>query len=261
MITDTDHFYLDRSARSLLSTRLGEIRDWLVDELDNAITRQTAFGSGQATRHGQNDDPADVFDLNASDVAHDLFGTLRAWTYHVCTERQLPWPGEGRASHFAGWLDGHLIDLALTEQAPTAVDEITDAWKRAKSAIDTPGGREFAGPCQSPAQPTVTCAGVYVRRGTDTYTCRACGIACDIPAMKSKLHDGLLERAYTARELATALSVEVGDTVPYERVRNWIRRGKLEAVDDDPGTGATTYSLAAALTLYNATPRRSRMTG
>ncbi|MFC7450533.1 hypothetical protein [Rhodococcus daqingensis] len=259
MITDTDHFYLDRSTRSLLSTRLGEIRDWLVDELDNAITRQTAFGSGQAIRHGQNDDPADVFDLNASDVAHDLLGTLRTWTNHVCTRRHLAWPGDGRAQHFAGWLDRHLIDLALTEQAQTATDQITDVWKRAKAAIDTPGGREFAGPCQSPAQPAVLCSGVYVRRGTDTYTCRACGIDCDIPTMKSALHDDILEYSYTARQLADALTREVGDTVPYERVRNWVRRGKLEAIDaDDDGTER--YSLAAALTLYNATPTKATRT-
>ncbi|MDF3309768.1 hypothetical protein P3H15_32640 [Rhodococcus sp. T2V] len=259
MITDADHFYLDRSARSLLSTRLQEIRDWIVDELDNAITRQTALGTQETTRQARSDDTADVLDLNASDAAHDLHGTLRVWTHHVCTARKLPWPGEGRAQHFARWLDGHVIDLALTEQAPVAVDEITDAWKRAKDAIDPPQGREFAGPCQSPEQPAVSCLGVYVRRGTDAWTCRTCSVTCDITAMQADLHDQVLEYGYTANQLATALSREVGDTVPYERVRNWVRRGKLSPIDaDDDGTQR--FSLNDALTLYNATPSRTART-
>lgn len=143
MTTDTDHLYLDRDTLRLLSDRLGKVRDWVAAELENAITNQVAFTNKTIQRATKDDEVPLAFNVRASDVAYQLTGTLRGWVLHVCTARDLPWPGEGRAPHFAVWLDRHLIDLALTEEAPTAYAQIIEAFDAAWTTIDRPPVREY----------------------------------------------------------------------------------------------------------------------
>ena len=252
----TDDNYLSRAEIQLLSGRLKEIAEWVVEELDNAICRQTAFNApygDDASR--RSDDVADMFNNTASVVAHDLHDVLRAWVEHVCTRKHFPWPGDQRATGYAKWLDRHLIDLALTEEAPQAMDEICDAWKRAKRAIDRPAPQQFAGRCQSDL-PGVRCGGVYVWPGTLEKKCDACGVTCDVQKMQAVLHAEVEGRFYTGPDLATALSISTKTKVPFERVRNWIRRGKLEAATQNP-QGKLMYRLSDAKALNERRRKKS----
>lgn len=243
----TDDLYLTREECRLLSTRLRELASWVIAELDATICRQVAYADPLDTPVRSSDDEANVFNEHASNVAHDVHGTLRKWVKHVCGQRQLAWPGESRASGYATWIDRHLIDLSLTEEAGQAFMEITDSWKQAKKAIDRPAPMEFAGVCQSDL-PGVTCDGVYVRPGTDTVTCQGCGVACDVQKMQMQMRDAIADRLYQASELATALTIVTGEKVTFERVRNWIRRDQLVAVADQHGQAL--YRLTDAQDLF-----------
>lgn len=256
MTNDSDHLYLDRSAIQLLSTRLRDILDRLLDELDNVITRQVAFSDRSAERSGTDSETPLAFNDHASEISWALRDTVRSWTLHVCTARNLTWPGDGRAAHFASWLDKHLIDLALTSEAPQAFDEISHIWKEVCIVVDRPGSKEFVGRCQSDA-PEVRCTGIYVRPDTQRYDCRACGVVSEVPRMRSKLLDALGQRTYTASELASALSIRAEDVVPFERIRNWVRRGQLTPAEPT-GHDVPRYSLDRALDLYNRNPPRRR---
>ncbi|AMS03310.1 hypothetical protein BJD62_gp67 [Gordonia phage Lucky10] len=237
-MTDDHNHYLARHEIRLLSERLRELRDWVCHDLDDTISRQVAFGDKQ---DGKRTETPVVFNENAAEVAAVLHGTLRAWVEHTCTHSTRVWPGEQRSAHYAGWLDRHLIDLAKTEEAPTAVDELTDAWKQAKRAIDRPQDQEFAGPCQSTTD-GVECAGVYCPKNADLKNCQTCGATIDIPALRVTMEEVMRDRLYTKQELRTALVIYLKKPVPRSTIDGWISRGRLA---DHAGK----YRLDEALTL------------
>ncbi|ORL00989.1 hypothetical protein A6F56_01170 [Prescottella equi] len=133
-----DQLNLDRSQIRLLVDRLDLIVEWVAEELENAITCQVAFTDKTLARVTSDGETPLAFNERASDCAHQLLGTLRAWTNHVATEKGLPWPGDGRAPHFARWLSRHIYDVAGTDQAGDAFTEILDAYDNALHTIDRP---------------------------------------------------------------------------------------------------------------------------
>lgn len=137
----TEHHHLDNTQISLLVDRLDQIAGWVTEELDNAITGQTVFRDKTLGTPGSNETPL-AFNERASDFAHELLGTLRAWTNHVATQRGLPWPGDGRTPHYARWLSTHVYDLARTDQADDAYTEIIGAYEAVFNVIDRPKVRE-----------------------------------------------------------------------------------------------------------------------
>ncbi|MBM4587600.1 hypothetical protein GS507_05255 [Rhodococcus hoagii] len=132
----TDH--LDRGRISLLVDRLDQIADWVHDELENAITCQVAFTDKTLARVTSDGETPLAFNERASDCAHELLGSLREWTNYVATEKDLPWPGDGRAPHYAHWLSRHIYDLAGTDLAAEAFTEIIDSYNHATTVVDRP---------------------------------------------------------------------------------------------------------------------------
>lgn len=252
-MADVDNLYLERHEIKALSERLKELAGWVFEELDTTIARTVAFSDESDVPH-RSDDRVLVFNAEVSDVAADVLGTLRVWTGHVCTARQRDWPGDGRAPMYAKWLDRNLIDLALTDEAFQAFDEITDAWKRAKHAIDRPAPREFAGPCQSDTD-GLSCGGVYVKPDTDSIKCRTCDVVCDVAGMQDKMHEEIKNRQYIGVEISTALTLLTGEKISFERVRSWIRREKLIASSYDD-EGLPLYRLNEALDLLERSRRK-----
>lgn len=249
---DVDNMYLSRAEIRLLSERLKELGGWVSDELDTTIARTVAFSDESDIPH-RSDERVLVFNAEASDTAFEILGTLRAWVEHTCTARQREWPGNGRIPMYAKWMDRHLIDLALTDRAAQAMDEITDAWKRAKRAIDRPAEREFAGPCQSDVD-GLSCDGVYVAPKSDSVKCRTCAVVCDVAKMQEQMHEEVKGRQYLGTELSTALTLVTGGTIAYGRVRNWINREQLLPSGTDR-EGRPLYRLNDALEVLEKTRR------
>lgn len=245
---NVDGFFLTRDQMKALQRELRTIPG-LVRELDTAITRQTAFGDFTDARPTDPDEAPLEFNDHASDIATELHGAVRNAVLAVCTQqKQLTWPGEGRAPAYARWLDRHIIDIALTETARDIDRHIHAAVKRARAAIDRPAPLEFAGPCQSDL-PGVTCDGVYVRPGTDAVKCFGCAVTCDVQKMQQQMRTAVAERLWTSQELATAMSITLGTEVPFERIRNWVRRGKLTPAS---GKGKDAiFRLDEAIALWN----------
>lgn len=221
----TRDLYLDKTQIRLLATRLRDIHQWAAEALDDTICRIVAHDR-QPSRSG--DRPLEL-DLTASDVAADALGTLRTWADHICTHSTVPWPGEQRIANWARFLDRHLIDLAKTEEAEQAHDEISDVHKRVMRAIDRPEAPEFVGPCQAPreAGESGLCAGVYCPRGRDTIHCRTCDLDIDVPTVREATEEAMRDRLFTKAELRTAL-VRFTDKPPSRRtIDRWIQKRKL----------------------------------
>lgn len=219
----TDDLYLTRPQIQQLSTKLRGLSTWMLHDLDDVICRRTRYNDKQT---GSNSFERPVeFHVKASDCAQDVQGVLRAWVWTVTTQRGLTWPGEQRTHLHAAWLDRHLIDLALCEDAGEALDEITDAWKRVNRFIDRPMVPEFIGPCQSDND--ARCEGLYCRRGQDVFDCHTCGVTVDVPAVRAAVEEDMRGRLFTKGELRTALVMYAKQTVSRHMVDGWIRRGRL----------------------------------
>lgn len=252
--TNVDGFFLTREQMKALQAELKRIPG-LVTELDNAITRQTAFGDFTDARPQDPDEAPVEFNDHASDIAVELHGAVRNAVLAVCTQQKLPWPGEHRAGPYAVWLREHIIDVTLTETADRLDRDIHAAVKRARAAIDRPAPLEFAGPCQSDL-PGVQCDGVYVRPGTDAVKCLGCGVACDVRQMQTQMRAELATVLYRPAELAAAMSIYLGTEVGFERIRNWIRRGKLIPAAGRDEDKTSKYRLNEAIELWNRRPTR-----
>lgn len=248
-MTDTDHLYLTREQRRTLSTRLKDISTWAADALDDAIIRRVA---GHRTPGKTGERPLE-YNERLSLLAEEATSTYRAWAQDMCTNSTARWPGEKRLAGWATWIDHHLVDLSKLQEAPQALDELTDVHKRIMAAIDVHQAPEFVGPCQSDdaaaiakgatiADP-VTCKGIYCPRGRKTFDCGTCGVTIDVPTVRASVEEDMRGRLFTKKDLRTALVMFAKIPVTMNRIDNWIKRGRLI----DKGNGM--FALDEALQL------------
>jgi hypothetical protein len=149
------------------------------------------------------------------------------WAEHVCQHSTVKWPGEQRIAEWARWLDRHLIDLAKTEEAPQAVDEIGDVHRRIMRVIDLPPVPEFVGPCQAPKDSSARCGGVYCPKGRETLHCRTCDVDIDVPSVRAATEETMRDKVFSKSELRIAL-VRFTDRPPSRRtIDRWIAKGLL----------------------------------
>lgn len=220
----TDALNLDRSEISLLVDRLDHITAWVAAELENAITCQVAFTDKTLTRIGKDEETPLAFNERASTCALDLFSTLRTWTNYVATERGLRWPGDGRAPHFARWLSRHAYDLARTDRATEAFNNLVDSYNEAVDVVDRPAEKA---------------------RTIDDNKVNE--------ARAWELHRDGIETA--AREIGgpyTGLTAR--------RVRTLARAGRIQAIRCVVETRAEIYRLGDVLDAHLAHPTRQRST-
>ena len=246
-MTDKDHLFLERHEIRALVEQLRAV-PWLVRELVIVVTRQTSYAPTAGRGRSSDTDAPIPFHDKASDIAHDLTGTLRAWVEYTCIERQLDWPGEQRATGYARWLDRHVMDLALTEEAPIAADEITNACKHVYPIIDRPKERTYIGPCQS-TTPGTECRGVFCDRTDREFTCRTCNIVIDVPALhattEAKKQEAVRDTLATAREISELIEDTYGWKIPKRRIHYLAERGLI--APRPSADGHTRYKLSEVL--------------
>lgn len=210
---------LDRHQMRAFAQRLRDIHEWAAEALDDAICRDVAHGRSPV-RSGER--PLE-FHLAASDTAADALGTLRAWTLHLA-RHGIAWPGEKRIGGYARHLDQHLTDLAKTDDAETALDEISDVHQRIMRVIDKPEIPAFVGPCQAD---TRQCDGIYARAGVREFSCRTCSLRIEVPTVRATTEDAMRDKLFTKAELRTAL-VHFTDRPPSRRTLDrWIEKRTL----------------------------------
>ena len=141
------------------------------------------------------------------------------------------------------------MDLAKTEEAQTAADEITYVIKRVQRTIDRPEVPRFIGPCQS-ATDGITCEGVYCHAEQLVRQCLESGVTIDIPAVRATTEEVMRAHLFDKRELLKAMVMVAKESVPRQMVDNWIRRGRLT---DHGGK----YKLDEAMALWENRRKRS----
>jgi hypothetical protein len=203
-MNDVDHFYLQREDQLAL---VGWLRKMFVlsEELAITITRQDRVGGGDPrVSMGEREQPL-PFNAHASEVADDLNATLVAWARHVCEHRGVAYNGKPGVLGLARWLDRNIIALALTPGSEEALDEISDAIRRAQRALDRPPvARVLLGVCPH-------CRSrVMADPGNDSADCRTCGAELTLDAVRKRIDGSMIGMILPAKEAAEVLSARYG---------------------------------------------------
>lgn len=198
----------------------------LAYDLDLAITRQARIG----TRSGGRPTETPVaFDQRASEAAAALKNTLTSWVRLIAEETGAVLPADDLV-RVAAWLRPRVGWLRHHEAGAEAYDQILDAVRDARRAVDRPAEKLYAGPCDQCGQ------ALYARPAAEYVTCRTpeCeDIAYPVEDrrrwMRDQLEDLVGGASYVAT-VCTGLGVKVSESA----VRMWVKRHKLRPLDYAP---------------------------
>lgn len=241
-----DHMYLSREEQREFMNLMVKLQ-WVVEELDVTLTRQSQFGSKYET--GKSTETPVVFHETASEIAYELHGTVSVWVNEVCTQRGLEFPGVDRTARMARWLWQHVIDLALIEEAETALDEIRHALKRAEHVVDRPLGRIYVGPCGTDSDAGRCAADLYATPLKAEVQCKICGATHEVEKRREALRQEVRGLLGTAVELSRMLPWILDSPVRENTIRQWAKRKRLVAHTVD-GTGRPMYRVGDVIDLH-----------
>lgn len=235
--------------------------------LDLALTRQARLGTPGGGRGGETALPWDQRARDARDVLRSaLVGWVRALQADADEERSGPvcracehpscaWIDATHAPAdtlpaLARWLTRHRRALLAHPAVEEAVDELVDAMRQARRAIDRPPGTWYAGPCG-----VDDCAAdLYAHHGARTIRCRRCEATHDVAARETWLMGQVRDRLGTATEIARALNGFNPGLTP-EMIRGYAGRLRLLpfGVDD---LGRPLYRIGDVRDLLDGLPPR-----
>lgn len=252
MTANVEHQYLTTHQRTQLAANLRDLTDWIADELDDTLSRQSAHGSGPRVTLGKAKDAPLPFHAGAAAVARNLSTALNRAITHATTQRHYPHPGTtttialddtptpwapqpGYPKTFtthtpltiknaATWLTHprHLIALSLTEHAATLTRDITDHIADARRIIEPPRHPDYIGACSNK-----TCRGDMWAHPEDTLIpCSTCGAIEHRDAIAARVDAELRSRLFTARELVTIVADRLGQTITPKTVYSLTYRSR-----------------------------------
>lgn len=189
--------------------------------LDLTLTRQARLGTPGGGRGGETALPWDQRARDARDVLRSaLVGWVRALqadeersgpACRACEHPSCAWIDATRTPAdtlpaLARWLIRQRRGLFAHPAVEEAVDELGDAVRQARRAIDRPADRIYAGPCNECG------ADLLARLGAREVTCRPCAVVYDIEPrlewMRRETED-LLGNASWVAAAARALGYQV----------------------------------------------------
>lgn len=216
---------LNRDLQDHLTAKLQDIRDWLSDDLDSTLIRDTSFrdNADRTTGKQPGSDGPIPYNDHAADAARQLHGTLRDAVLDTCTQRGLTWPGERRTPYLAAWLTRHITSLAVTDNATHHATHILTAHRTAWNAIDTPPRPHFHGYCE------ICGTGLWARDGANHMTCKECHNVVGIEYQRQLVDNQLEARLFTANELVDIVRDRLRLTIKPKTVHDlaYRRRNRL----------------------------------
>lgn len=234
----------------------------LAEELPAARWRQTRYGSGGL---GGWQEP---WDDRAREVEHAVTNTLTTVARDVAETRGLELPDAGREQPMvvaARWLGGQLDWIRHQQHAMRVLNELRDAVKALRRAVDRPGDVWYAGPCSGfvtdeySGQQRYCGVDLYPPTGAEIIVCRQCGATYDRHTRLGELlvhvEDTLAHAEWIARALAGW-----GHAITAATVRGYARHGRIVAHGTNQA-GDPTYRVGDVLEVYrdNAAREAARL--
>lgn len=214
--------------RALWAT--GDLHGLDVD-LDIAIAKQSKFApSGGGGRTTEAPLP---LNLDASDVRADLHSTLATWCRVILDTHGGTTPADTIAA-MAQYLHGQTAIIRTSEWGDECVDELREAVRRTRRAIDRPVEKVFAGTCPSCEMPVY---GIADRESARCRTTDCGGVVEDIDARREASVQAAKEaapgRQLTVAEAAMAARA-LGRPITDRGIRKAVAEGRLVAVAVKP---------------------------
>lgn len=213
----------------------------LAYDLDIAIAKQAKFRASPGGRNYTDERPV-LIDERASDAAGALKAALARWARVIVDETGAEQPSD-TLSGIASWLRLRIRWLAGHADAVRAYDQICEAVRAARFAIDRPTERQYTGMCDC-GRP------LYAREGDRWAVCRAEEHEEPFMWPVSEMREWMLDQALgfvgTTTEISAALS-RMSKPVTPAAIRGYVFRGKLRPVWADE-RGRALYLLGEVLT-------------
>ncbi|MFF4417502.1 hypothetical protein ACFYY8_33675 [Streptosporangium sp. NPDC001559] len=220
--------------------------------LDLALTRQAKLGTSGGRAEASDEIDPEVgltlrrtplpWDQRAREARDVLRSALVGWVRVLLADDERPGPTCQACDHpscvwiaasrtptdtlpaLARWLIQQRRALLAHPAVEEAVDELADAVRQARRAIDRPAATWYAGPCG-----VRDCtADLYARHGVRTIRCHTCRAAHDAAAREEWLLDQVADVLGTAAEIARALH-GFHDRLTPAMIRGYAHRGRITA--------------------------------
>lgn len=226
MMDDTDHLYLTRYEIKEFSATLTTLRN-IWHELENTMTRQTHYIEQQRVKTAD-DSPLPYHPPAAEHLRHATT-TLNAIAETIAHRRHLPEPGYINTPTTIHWLEDHIIDLALMEDAPVYFNAITTITTTALRLSDRPRSDRVAGMC------TACDAVSRFNKEDEFHTCPHCQVSAPTEAFINRLNE-VIEQSIVDRKGAAE----------YLKDRNINRRTRARWLDElgEEMKGHTVYRVS-----------------
>jgi hypothetical protein len=222
----------------------------LVQELEVTVTRQARI---TAEKHGGRSAERPLpWNEHAATAASDLSTTINAWA--LDTSRLGEDERDPLAEHrytdtaaVAAWLARNLRTLRQHEEAGQAHDELTNAIREARRAVDRPLDQEVYGQCLAELEDDTTCREyLYAAPGRATITCRGCGSQHDAAKRRAWMFLHVRDMIGTIREVVACLTLG-GVKTSEDKVRLMAARCRFFPAGQD-STGRPLYRVSEVLT-------------
>lgn len=214
----------------------------LAFDLDISISKQSKFRAPAGGSTSTDERPMPM-DEKASDVARHLKATLAKWAQVIITETGADQPADDLPG-IAAWLRTRVRWLAHHADAAKAHNEIRDAVRAARVAVDRPSDRVYAGPCDCGRD-------LYAYPGKRWAECRAEEHPEPLMWPVDERREWLLQQATdyigTTTEISAALS-RLAKPVTPAAIRGYTHRGSLKPIWAD-ARGRAMYRLGDVLTV------------
>lgn len=199
----------------------------LADELDTAISRQTALTDTRIGIRTPTTDRPLPYDHTAAAVATDLTDTLTAWASDLITLNPNDTPPPERPRAIARWLAHRADRLATHPHAGQLHDEITHAARRGWQAVDRAAALVYLGRCAADTTHGPCPADLYTKPTAATATCPDCRTQWDTTERRHWLLSLVDDQLATATEISRALPTLINAPITAAMIRNYADRGRI----------------------------------
>jgi hypothetical protein len=226
---------LCRTHTDQLATELATVPD-LVDDLQITRTRQDRV---TAEKHGGRSATKPLpWNEHAAQRAFELNATLNAWALDTSKlgedERDLlAEHHHSDTAAVARWIARNLRTLRQHQDAGQAYDELSNAIREARRAVDRPLERVFAGPCGVEADNGFICReDLYAAQGKTTAVCKGCGARHEM-AQRREWMLSIIEDQVAYSGLLAGLVSNLGVQIGSSTIRRYAAAGRIKAISVD----------------------------
>lgn len=201
----------------------------LVTELDVTLSRQARIGGGGDGKMGKGWAREKLpINVGAAAAAWDLEQTLTIWA------REMSGNPVATTVHASHVLLLHVNEIRRHPDVAHMIEKITQVITKARHAIDKPAERFFVGPCWATYPDEegreVTCiADLYAKPRAEAVICKVpeCATEHQVAERRALLLDKARDRLFPVREAAQMMGDVGGIKVTEDRIRGYLRRGRL----------------------------------